>query len=369
MNPHRTAVRAAGAAVLALLLALVMAFSTVGVASATPTAEFTFSPTAPLVNEPVTFTFTGSCDLAPCTVDWRWFRNTTQGTTMGRGETLTYAFPAAGTYTVVAKITNSGTTHGSATASHSLVVSDPPETTFQDDSRQIGYDTWRGAADAAASGGGYRVVRARTAVAGFRFVGTQVTYVGRTGPDRGVAAVTVAGVKHLVDLYSPTPGSTSLTVDRLTDASHRILVQPNGTKNTASSGTAISLDEFVVGTTHTDDRSPAVRYNLWGGTVNPAANGGTVRTSSAVGAGAALAFTGTSVTWLTATGPGKGQAAVFIDGRLVDTVDGFSPTQTWGIVHTYDVAAGPHTIRVTVLSTRNELSTGNRVTVDAFTVR
>ena len=41
---------------------------------------------------------------------------------MGEGLVLTYAFPAAGTYDVVARITNASSTHGSATSTHALVV-------------------------------------------------------------------------------------------------------------------------------------------------------------------------------------------------------------------------------------------------------
>lgn len=35
---------------------------------------------------------------------------------------MTYAFTTAGTYSVVAKITNATSTHGSASATHALVV-------------------------------------------------------------------------------------------------------------------------------------------------------------------------------------------------------------------------------------------------------
>ena len=71
---------------------------------------------------------------------------------MGRGEVLTYAFPRAGIYTVRAKITNATSTHGSASASQSLEVTD----TFQDNDRKVGYDGWT-AASAAGAKGGYRV--------------------------------------------------------------------------------------------------------------------------------------------------------------------------------------------------------------------
>jgi hypothetical protein len=98
-------------------------------ASALPTASFTFSPTTPTVGQPVEFTFTGSCDLAPCRIRWRWFQTpgSSLGTTIGEGQAVTYTFGAAGTYFVVATITNASPTHGKVEATHGLVVTAPTE--------------------------------------------------------------------------------------------------------------------------------------------------------------------------------------------------------------------------------------------------
>lgn len=367
MPPRTPSSRPVLACVLALLISA-LTFLSSGVASAAPTAEFTFTPSAPTVGQPVTFRFSGTCDLEPCTVGWRWFKagGSSLGTAMGAGEVITYAFPAAGTYSVVAEITNAGSTHGSATATHAVVVRD----TFQDLDRQVAYDGWRGVVDPAASAGGYRFASVTGSTASFVFSGTAVTYTARTGPNRGIASVTLDGVPQPpVDLYSRTRGTREISVDALTDRVHRIRVGVSGAKNPASTGTVVTVDHFAVGTALVDDRS-RVSYNSWGAVVNANASGGTARNTATAGAQTALTFYGRSVTWLSFKGPFQGLAAVFIDGRRVDTVDGYAPRATWQASVTYDgLAVGTHRIRIQVLGRHSAASKGNRVTSDAFQLR
>ena len=284
MKPLATQVRALGTTALAPLLALVTVFSTVGVASAAPTAAFTYGPTAPAVREPVTFRFTGTCDVEPCSIEWRWFQasGSTLGTTMGRGDVLTYAFPRAGSYTVRAKITNATSTHGSDFTSQSIDVTG----TFEDNDRKVGYDGWTAALSSRASNGGYRVATDTsigTEVA-YRFTGTEVTYVANAGPNRGIALVTVAGRQQLVDLYAPTHGPKSFLVNGLTDAPHRIRVRPTGTKNEASTGTAVTVDGFVAGRPRSTTRPSPWSTTAGSGPANASASGGTIRNSATAGA-------------------------------------------------------------------------------------
>jgi hypothetical protein len=366
MTSPNAPVRAVGRLAPALLLALAAVFSTAGVASALPTAEFTFTPAAPALGQPVVFTFTGTCDTPPCSVSWRWFQTggSRLGTAMGTGERVTYTFPHAGEYSVVAKITNGGSTHGSATATHTLSVQD----TFDDDDHQVRYDGWRGVTDPRAGSGGYRTSSSTSDVASYAFPGTQVSYVARTGPDKGIAAVTVPGrPRALVDLYSARAGTTSLSLTGLSDTTHRIRVQPTGTRNPASTGTGVTLDEFVAGTTPVDDRASAVDYNDWRASSNPQAAGGSARSNRTAGASTSFTFSGPSVTWLSFQGPAQGRAAVVLDGRRVETVDGYAATSSWKVAHTYaGLTTGRHVIRVVVLGTRNPSSVGDRVTSDAF---
>src|SRR6478735_848181 len=115
----------------AILFASALAFSFAGTASALPVSDFTTSSTAVTVNEPVTLTFTGSCDLEPCRIAWRWFQvgGSSLGSTIGEGPEVVYAFGSAGVYFVVAKITNAGSTHGSSSSTQVITVDpvvDPP---------------------------------------------------------------------------------------------------------------------------------------------------------------------------------------------------------------------------------------------------
>ena len=78
----------------------------------------------------------------------------------------------------------------------------------------------------------------------------------RLGLDRRIA-------DQAVDLYSPRVGTISLPVTGLTDAAHRILVRPTGTKNPASTGTFVNVEEFAVGATRVDDRASVITYSSW----------------------------------------------------------------------------------------------------------
>src|SRR4051794_38875448 len=91
---------------LVALLAMVGAVLPMSPAAARPTSEFNFGPAEPSANEPVTFNFTGSCDVEPCGITWTWFvpGGSSRGTSMGKGDgcqplaspggcSVTYAFP------------------------------------------------------------------------------------------------------------------------------------------------------------------------------------------------------------------------------------------------------------------------------------
>jgi hypothetical protein len=73
------------------------------------------------------------------------------------------------------------------------------------------------------------------------------------------------------------------------------------------------------------------------------------------------------VTWLSLQSPGQGLADVFIDGRRVETVDGYAARTAWQVAHTYDgLTNARHVIRVVVQGAHNPNSVGNLVTSDAF---
>src|SRR4029078_4630614 len=87
------------------------------------------------------------------------------------------------------------------------------------------------------------------------------------------------------------------------------------------------------------DRHPGIRYSgAWMSARFPAYEGGAVRYATAVGARATLAFNAHAITWIGPIGPTRGQARVYIDGKLATTVDLFATafsarkalfTKTW----------------------------------------
>lgn len=68
-------------------------------------------------------------------------------------------------------------------------------------------------------------------------------------------------------------------------------------------------------------------------------------------------------------GPDRGMASVSVDGGPAQTVDLYSATpqpatMVWQATNLGNI--NPHTIKVTVLSTRNAATTGNKVDIDAY---
>lgn len=115
------------------------------------------------------------------------------------------------------------------------------------------------------------------------------------------------------------------------------------------------------------DTSPA-NTAAWPKVSSSTALGGSYVTERTAGASAKFAFTGSSVALLTRKGPSQGKVVVSV-GAVSKTVDLYSATA----VNRFKVAltglgAGPHTLTVKVLGTRNTRSTGTSVAIDGFSV-
>ena len=115
------------------------------------------------------------------------------------------------------------------------------------------------------------------------------------------------------------------------------------------------------------DRSSSIHYDgTWRVARHGGYAGGTVRYTTSRGASATVAFIGRRVTWHGPTGPTRGRAQIFIDGRLVKTVDlrrsafdarGALFSKRWS-------AAGRHEIRIVALGTRGRAM----IAIDDFTI-
>jgi len=254
-------------------------------------------------------------------------------------------------------------------ASAELYDSSVPPTTQERDP-EVQFDGWVGFVDPSAGGGLYRASKKAKDTVRVTFSGTSVRWWYLTGPDRGMAAVLLDGVNMgTFDLYSPTSGENYANFGGLANTSHAIVVKVLGTKNPASTDTWVTVDFFwpAFPLRKTEETSPAVKLGSWAGQIETNASGGAYRIGSTSGAQATFPFTGTAVDWVTATGPKYGEAQVIIDGVSQGTVDLYSPAVQWRVHESYaGLSAGPHTIVIKVLGTKNPSSKNTGVVVDAF---
>jgi len=115
----------------------------------------------------------------------------------------------------------------------------------------------------------------------------------------------------------------------------------------------------------TQQSSPAIRYGgTWTVGYSTGYSGGSTRYATAAGAWASYTFTGSSIGWVAAVGPGRGSANVYVDGVYQRTVSLYSSTvalRRVAYVFTWAVQ-GTHTIRIVAVGTAGH----PRVDVDGF---
>jgi hypothetical protein len=100
------------------------------------------------------------------------------------------------------------------------------------------------------------------------------------------------------------------------------------------------------------------------------ASGGYVRQTGSAGRIARLAFTGSSVAFVSTLGPARGIVAIWLDGVYKGTLDLYSATlKTKRVVWSTTTAAGTHTLEIRPTGSRNPQSSSKRIDIDAFLVQ
>ena len=247
-----------------------------------------------------------------------------------------------------------------------------PAVTLPDAHPAVAYGGWRGVVDPAASDGAYRVSSVKNEKATWTSPPTtSITWIARTGPDRGIASVTIDGTsKGAVDLYATSPGTASTVFSGLRSARHTVVIKVLGTKRAASTGTSVTLDAFVAAGLTTEEHHAGIRYGAWASTAQVAATDGTYRSTPMQNATVTVTFSGTSIDWITAVGRAYGRASVTIDGVPKGTVDLYASATTWRSVVPYaGLPAGAHTMVIKALGTKNPAASGTRIVVDGFVVQ
>lgn len=239
--------------------------------------------------------------------------------------------------------------------------------------------SWATINDSRASGGSYRRSAEAGASVQLTFPGPNIRWITTKGPDRGTAQVFVDDAdKGTVDLYAAAEQfGVEFSWGGLDDTKgHTVRIVVTGQRSGASTGSNVDVDSFIAaGATapeplRFEDTDPSVFYDKrWDTVTDSRASGGTVHRSDQRNATASLRFCGTSVTWITAKGPTRGIAQVFVDDQLKDTVDLYAANEQFGVEMKYEgLADATHTIRIDVSAQHSGASRDNFVDVDAFVV-
>jgi hypothetical protein len=129
----------------------------------------------------------------------------------------------------------------------------------------------------------------------------------------------------------------------------------------------VALDAVRVGTRKVV-KNPAVTAT-WRRAASSSASGGAYAVEHLRGAATSFTFKGSSLTWVTATGPSMGKARVFVDGVLRTTVDNYATRARWGVRRTVaGLSAATHTVVVVVTGSKRKASAGTDVVVDRWLV-
>jgi hypothetical protein len=118
-----------------------------------------------------------------------------------------------------------------------------------------------------------------------------------------------------------------------------------------------------------EETAPAVTFSgLWNDNAGSANSGGSAKLSMEAGSRASFVFTGTQASWIGLKDPYSGIANVYVDGILVATVDTYSNAAPYKS-HLYTaggLANTEHTMTIEATGTRNSVSGGSWIWVDAF---
>jgi cell wall-associated NlpC family hydrolase len=250
----------------------------------------------------------------------------------------------------------------------------------------IGYGGgWYEAANGTMSGGSYRYCKTPGSAVRFAFEGTEVRWIGPRFRSYGEAEILLDGVSQgVVDLYSAEYEAQSVLwwAKDLADTAHVLEIRVLGTAGRLSMYDSVCVDAFDIRGRHIAASTPAAftpaqeddarltRAGMWYLTDNDAMSAGRYAYTRQAGASLTVAFTGTGVRWIAPRNLSYGRAEVFLDGISQGVVSLYAPdlelsVPVWEIA---DLPHGEHTLVITALGTKDEVSTGTSVCFDGVHV-
>ena len=234
-------------------------------------------------------------------------------------------------------------------------------------------ETWSKIASGHASGGSYAKAAGVRDSISFAISGSSVSLTGVRTPDGGYGVVSVDGItKKTVNFYAKTAKyGVVLWSGLLSEGSHVVTVTVRGSHAKGSTGNAVNVDALKVDG-HLYQQTSAVQ--AWSRHRSTDALGGSYDAESSYlnswkGSKPTLSttFAGPAVHLIGCKSPDAGNYAVYVDGKLKASLDGYQKFTSCNkvLVRLGGLSSGTHTVTVALLGTHNKKSSGTKVSVDA----
>jgi hypothetical protein len=200
--------------------------------------------------------------------------------------------------------------------------------------------------------------------------GQVISVSGIRLPGGGFADILLDGVKQATkSFYAKTVSRAKVYASApLSGGTHTLSVRPTGTKQKASNGRWVSVDNFTLGTTRYQESALRQAFRR---VSSASASGGSYdevthkRDNSGAPAFKAR-FVGSGLKVFATKTASSGKFRVFVDGVLKKTVDLRASSPSYGaLVYSASLAAGSHTVRLTLVGTSS--GAGSAVGIDYLT--
>ncbi len=226
---------------------------------------------------------------------------------------------------------------------------------------------WGVRQDPRVTGGSYTADHRAGASVTFGFDGPSVALRTVVGPAFGTARVAIDGrFRATIDGYATRFGTKDRTWRHLGRRGHTLTVTATGGAAAKAAGSRVGVDALVVGTR--TYAAPKQRSAMWGEVTAPDASEGSYAVADVAGAWTSVRFRGVGVTLSTRVGPAFGRAQLWVDGKLVRSLDLSSTTGKVVPRAVTGLGDRVHTVRLVVVGRAGASGSGAAVAVDGWTV-
>ncbi len=236
---------------------------------------------------------------------------------------------------------------------------------------------WTASDNNLASGKSFAYAGSAGASLTVRFIGTQLSWIAKTGPLYGLADITVDGTGvETVDLYSPVVAWQQVVwqSDTLSLGPHTVTIAWTGEKAANAKATNINVDALevlgVLTGRYQQTNAKLVYAGTWKATSDASASGASFMFANSSGASVTIRFTGIGLSWLAKKSPAYGQAQVTVDGGSPVTVDLYSADVLWRqeVWNSGILGSGSHVVIIQWTGSKNAAATDTNINVDYFDV-